>query len=328
MHTRHPLLLALVLMTGCSDCSDVRDPVADAECFATFEPCGPGNTQVSACAPGARCFAVERCGEQILCALVEPDMDAPEMSEPDMTPCTERPECAPDARQLARCADGASCAAPCPQGASCSRISACGETVICADACADLPLQCEQGAVLHDVTTPHPDGAIQHVCNSNRSVCGTPWECCRYRYACDPFEPPQCGVAEREVETCVGSPHRCVEQTRCGQTIFCEEIPRDCDVPPTCPSAPPTTQVQTCAPDHACFPVTQCGQTILCQLTDGCAPQLAEGVGSCGQLQGVRWNGIICESVSGCACVGSGCAALYATIPECEADRTQCASTL
>lgn len=49
-----------------------------------------------------------------------------------------------------------------------------------------------------------------------------------------------------------------------------------------------------------------------------CAPMDAQPNGPCGVVLGVRWNGMACEGISGCSCVGSDCMRLYATAEECE----------
>ena len=49
-----------------------------------------------------------------------------------------------------------------------------------------------------------------------------------------------------------------------------------------------------------------------------CAPQKARGSGACTLVLGVYWNGVECEYVSGCSCIGRDCNNGFETIEECE----------
>lgn len=55
-----------------------------------------------------------------------------------------------------------------------------------------------------------------------------------------------------------------------------------------------------------------------------CNPMGATATGDCAESLGVRWTGSGCEELSGCACEGPHCYALYDSIEACEANNVEC----
>jgi hypothetical protein len=56
-----------------------------------------------------------------------------------------------------------------------------------------------------------------------------------------------------------------------------------------------------------------------------CPAQDAQGEGPCDLFLGYRWNGLTCESISGCDCVGADCGQLFNTLEECQRKFCRCA---
>jgi len=56
-----------------------------------------------------------------------------------------------------------------------------------------------------------------------------------------------------------------------------------------------------------------------------CRPMDARGMGDCDLAFGFAWNGVRCATVSGCACVGDECGALYDRSEACELAYDGCA---
>lgn len=57
---------------------------------------------------------------------------------------------------------------------------------------------------------------------------------------------------------------------------------------------------------------------------DGCAPMDAKASGArCAGIAGYRWNGQLCEGIA-CACVGSDCDRVFATMEECDRAHDGC----
>jgi len=56
-----------------------------------------------------------------------------------------------------------------------------------------------------------------------------------------------------------------------------------------------------------------------------CPPQDAQGQGACALFLGYRWNGMTCEGISGCGCVGADCGELFNTLEECQRKFCRCA---
>lgn len=54
-----------------------------------------------------------------------------------------------------------------------------------------------------------------------------------------------------------------------------------------------------------------------------CAPDDARGVGFCGTIVGIAWNGTDCTWLSGCSCEGRDCGR-YTSLEECEAAHAAC----
>lgn len=56
-----------------------------------------------------------------------------------------------------------------------------------------------------------------------------------------------------------------------------------------------------------------------------CPAQDAAGEGACTLFLGYRWNGMSCEGISGCSCVGADCGELFNSLEECQRKFCRCA---
>ncbi len=63
---------------------------------------------------------------------------------------------------------------------------------------------------------------------------------------------------------------------------------------------------------------TEAGEYVACPAQD------AEGEGPCDLFLGYRWNGEVCEGISGCTCVGADCGDLFSTLEECQSKNCRC----
>ena len=75
--------------------------------------------------------------------------------------------------------------------------------------------------------------------------------------------------------------------------------------------------------------VCEAGQCTLVELPgcgNQCAPQEAKGDGLCDAWFGYAWDGVSCQSISGCSCVGADCDKLYKTPDDCKLAHEGCTS--
>ena len=84
----------------------------------------------------------------------------------------------------------------------------------------------------------------------------------------------------------------------------------------------------TCGAGEQCCCPGVCASAEMCALID-CAPmecdaQDALGLGFCDLFLGYRYNGVSCEGLSGCDCVGDDCDALFMDQSACEAAHSEC----
>ncbi|RDV37422.1 hypothetical protein DV096_12985 [Bradymonadaceae bacterium TMQ3] len=74
---------------------------------------------------------------------------------------------------------------------------------------------------------------------------------------------PACNADQTEVESCEEGDESCHENTLCGSTIYCQDIPNECAALPQCEAD--DAEVESCPTDASCYDVTECGATITCE---------------------------------------------------------------
>jgi len=119
---------------------------------------------------------------------------------------------------------------------------------------------------------------------------------------------PACNSDQIEVDSCEEDDDTCVENTLCGSTIYCQDIPTDCAAYPSC--EPGDEEVDSCPDASSCYEATECGATIFCERVEACneTPTCEEGdtlVDACpegSQCYGVTECGstIVCQRDAVC----------------------------
>jgi hypothetical protein len=61
-----------------------------------------------------------------------------------------------------------------------------------------------------------------------------------------------------------------------------------------------------------------------CPAPPPCSAQQITGEGSCKKLLGYAWDGLICQAIDGCQCVGADCSTIFADQKTCEQDHSFC----
>ncbi|RVU45881.1 hypothetical protein EA187_08985 [Lujinxingia sediminis] len=85
--------------------------------------------------------------------------------------------------------------------------------------------------------------------------------CVEDNHLCD--AEPACNADQNVVERCDEGDDTCHENTLCGSTIYCQDIPNECAALPQCEAD--DAEVESCPTDASCYDVTECGATITCE---------------------------------------------------------------
>jgi hypothetical protein len=128
----------------------------------------------------------------------------------------------------------------------------------------------------------------------------------------------------------------CTHTAQCAETEYCRFPEGSCGGIGECLPRPPELMCTFEAPVVCgCDGVTYgceseangAGTTIRHEgacTVGSCGPMDAEPSGPCGVVLGVRWNGMTCESFSGCSCVGADCMRIGWTLDDCEREYDGC----
>jgi hypothetical protein len=111
--------------------------------------------------------------------------------------------------------------------------------------------------------------------------------------------------------TCAAGDPTCVDPQ-------CDPSVENCDpkVPPCDPNDPSCGKAPCDPSDTNCDPKVP--------PTDSCAAQQVKADESCGSFLGYAWNGKDCFALSGCACIGPDCDALFKTADACKEKYQSC----
>lgn len=293
---------ALVGATAGEPCSFEGSCSEDeGRCCSRFVECDDGALRFeTACAPGCfACASNDDCASGSYC-----DFEALGCGGPGT--CLPRPDaCTDDCPGVCSC-DGETFCNACDahvEGQSVAHLGSCGEpTCEAQDARAEGECALFLGYVWDgescrgiggctcvgsDCDTLSPS---MEECEGLHAVCGGS--------SCDAMDARGTGL-------CDGFFGYGWDGTGCYSITGCSCVGADCDEAYESPDA--------CRAAHA-----GCGP-------EGCAEQVARGVGGCRVILGYRWNGrTACEAVSGCTCEGEGCDSLYDEQVSCERAHADC----
>lgn len=158
--------------------------------------------------------------------------------------------------------------------------------------------------------------------------CGVPWTCRVGPIGCTADVATFCGCdgfSFTGSSSCPGRPY-----ARRGPCPDFDAGVRTCTIRGVQCPANSTCQIDRCTICRCDANLTaSCAVSPSCTIDAGpsCAAQDARGEGLCDAFLGYAWNGTRCVGLSGCRCVGAGCASLFRSPAECTERWGHCPST-